>query len=371
MDHERQSNIELMRILAMLMIVAHHYACYSISVPLTGENMLRLSPLLRFFGLFGQPACSLFALITGYFMTGGSHPCHYRRIVPLIAERSFYTILLLAIHCALSRALPTKGQLAACLLPYRGYNWYIQYYLLFYLFVPFLDRLARALERKRFACFLLLLLTVWSALPSLAILEPGLAPDWEFGRLGFFVVMYFIGAYIRMHVQGRVHYPNVLNLGLALGSTLIRLACVALSRASADGFLERYLLIHGYDFIFSVIFAASLFLFFLRLELSSTAVNKLARATLGIYIIHENPFMREFIWRKLWPIAPYLDAPWLHALIKIPAAFLALVLIDTLRAATVGRRFESWFVRTCYPRIDQLKAWAGRRVESLLNAQIF
>lgn len=372
MNRKRQSNLELLRILAMFFIVALHYSVYSDYPPFTSETVLSVtSPLLQFLGLFGRPACSIFAIISGYFLIGASRSGHYRKIVPLIAKRSFYAAVILASYCIFARTLPTKLQLFRCFLPHQGYNWYIQYYILFYLFVPFLNPFVRSLDRKRFFYLLLLLLTVWSVLPSIAVLDSDLSSEWRFGNLAFFIVMYLIGAFIRLHVQGRVSYPNSINLAVCLASVLINVLCVAgidfiAHLRGVDGILDRYLNVYEFNFIFGVTFVVSIFLFFLNLNFSCAAINKIAHTTVGIYIIHEHPLVREIIWKQIWPVAACLDAPYLHALLKIPAVFLALMLIDMLRSATLGKWFGNWYVRSCYPRIDRFKAWAKRRIDSLL-----
>lgn len=67
---ERESNIELFRIVCMLSIIAHHYVVHT---GLVGEPMLSdprnpSSLFLSFFGMWGKTGINCFLMITGYFM---------------------------------------------------------------------------------------------------------------------------------------------------------------------------------------------------------------------------------------------------------------------------------------------------------------
>lgn len=65
----RSSNIELLRIVAMLAIVAHHYAVNSTVTSLFDPLHPSANQIfLRLWGMWGKTAINVFVLITGYFM---------------------------------------------------------------------------------------------------------------------------------------------------------------------------------------------------------------------------------------------------------------------------------------------------------------
>ena len=68
---ERSSNIELFRIITMILIVAHHYVVNSgvVQAVLTGNDIMSFnSQFLLLFGWGGKTGINCFVLITGYFM---------------------------------------------------------------------------------------------------------------------------------------------------------------------------------------------------------------------------------------------------------------------------------------------------------------
>lgn len=65
----RSSNIELLRILMMLSLIAHHFTVNS-GIPqlYNFENISKNMVLIQIFGMWGKTAINIFTLITGYFM---------------------------------------------------------------------------------------------------------------------------------------------------------------------------------------------------------------------------------------------------------------------------------------------------------------
>ena len=88
----RDSNLELFRIITMLLIVAHHYVVLSGLPPILRAHPLELQSLYLFvFGGWGKTGINCFVFITGYFMCT-SH-ITLRKFVKLVAEVEFYALL--------------------------------------------------------------------------------------------------------------------------------------------------------------------------------------------------------------------------------------------------------------------------------------
>lgn len=71
-NKQRSSNLELYRIICMLMIVAHHYVVNSgltsADGPLLTDYTSSNSIFLSLFGAWGKTGINCFLMITGYFM---------------------------------------------------------------------------------------------------------------------------------------------------------------------------------------------------------------------------------------------------------------------------------------------------------------
>ena len=92
----RSSNIELFRILSMLMIVAHHDVVNSgLMSCIDAQNVLHFQDyFLLLFGWGGKTGINCFVLITGYFMCTSA--ITKKKFFKLLGERYFYAV---AIWC--------------------------------------------------------------------------------------------------------------------------------------------------------------------------------------------------------------------------------------------------------------------------------
>lgn len=65
---ERNSSLELLRIICIILIIAHHYSYHGGYDGVTYENLSAGVIFIQIIGMFGRMACSIFALISGYFL---------------------------------------------------------------------------------------------------------------------------------------------------------------------------------------------------------------------------------------------------------------------------------------------------------------
>ena len=100
-----------------------------------------------------------------------------------------------------------------------------------------------------------------------------------------------------------------------------------------------YFFVNNYS-IFTLSLAYFLFIFFKNLKIkNSTFINKIASSTLGIYLIHENIFIKPIIWKKIFPADIYYDKAYflILALCKIFFVFITCLIIDKLRIILFGK----------------------------------
>ena len=89
----RTSNIELLRIISMLAIIAHHYVVnsgiqeYFTYGSFPDRNML----FLQLWGMWGKTAINVFVLISGYFMCTSN--LTWKRFLKVYLEVKFYILL--------------------------------------------------------------------------------------------------------------------------------------------------------------------------------------------------------------------------------------------------------------------------------------
>jgi len=318
---KRESGIELLRILCMLMIIAHHYAFHGGYDFDWSELNLKMYTV-QCLNLYGRLACSVFALISGYFLIRSDERAaslkeYYRRIFPLTLEMVLYTWAILA--CAWwFNLIPLKETVVIkTLFPIIWGNWYVIYYALFFLVTPFVNRLLRSLDRKTFFNCLLGVFFVWSFVPtfsSLAIHEVGHKTwysGWVFSAFAFFAVMYGTGAFIRLHGSAYKRWSRFQVPVLIASVLFLPLSVAAFDAIGVKLHDNNYIWGAGffaeYTRIPAVACSICLFLIFKKFHFHSRTINFIAASTLGVYILHENPIMNQWIWRVVAQLQKMVD----------------------------------------------------------------
>lgn len=144
----RNSNLELYRIIVMLLIVAHHYVVNSGLMPELEKAPLSAKSIYFYlFGMWGKTGINCFVLITGYFMCK-SH-ITIRKFLKLLLQIEFYAIAINAIfaltgyhHFGVKDALMAVWSIPSIA------DGFVSCFLAFYLFIPFLNVLTSHLDKK-------------------------------------------------------------------------------------------------------------------------------------------------------------------------------------------------------------------------------
>ena len=77
----------------------------------------------------------------------------------------------------------------------------------------------------------------------------------------------------------------------------------------------------------------SLFLYIKNLKIESKLINHISQTSLGVYLIHDNYFIRIFLWRYIFKNNSYYHSNYLfiHSIISITFTFIICVIIDIIR----------------------------------------
>ena len=147
------SNIELFRIISMLVIVAHHYVVNS-GVLDCIEKQSRLGVrdyFLLLFGWGGKTGINCFVLITGYFMCTSS--ITKKKFCKLLCEVYFYRVVVWCIFLFSGYEPFSINSFLNMLVPFFTVaDNFTGCFLLFYLLIPFLNKLIHALTKKEHFC---------------------------------------------------------------------------------------------------------------------------------------------------------------------------------------------------------------------------
>lgn len=333
----RNSGLELLRILCILLILANHYSVLG-GIPARGWRELTWGYFfVQSIGMFGRTACSVFVLISGYYLSTGVKPGHWKKVIPLAAEAVFYSSVAFFVLCALGfRMFSPKGLILAFVPFFGGNIWFVTNYLVFWLAIPFLNPMVAALTKRQHEGILAFFGVFWCVLPTFS--SKALSFGWTFGELDFFLVMYLVGAYLR-RFSPHERYRNRWNGFAALLFFVLMILSVAGMDLLGLWLRKDALVSHAVHFlsfysVLSVPLAVFSFCFFSRLSFLNHTVDRIAKSVLGIYLLHMQ--LTHLAWQKISPNALHVDDPYLHAFAKISLLFFFCLAVDLCRHYTVG-----------------------------------
>lgn len=353
---QRNSSFELLRIICMLLIVAHHYVVHTEG--LLGGGSTAENTFLTIFGMYGKVANYIFMLITGYFSITAK--ISYRRILEILMTMNAYYWGIVVFYL-LKEGWGTYYCNLHNLFPVIWGNGFVVAYIWFSLLIPLLNRLLNSLDKPVFLRLVVMLFLI-------RLVPPTAETSLEMSYVESFAVLYCIGAYLRLYVPvgekiSRLWYFPCMFFAFAWLANIpmfwFGLSGTGLARifkAAVAGVLL------GQSGWLVAVTALSFFLVFRNWDFYSPAINSMARCVMGIYLIHDNNVLRAKIWGSVSPGTQWLGTKWLlpHAVIKTLAVFLVCLLVDAVRILI--------FEKVVDPLLDRW--WARSRLARILEKEI-
>lgn len=211
----RQANFELLRIVATLMVLILHALNHGGVLEQYAFNTM---PYTLFWFLDGlcYIAVDVFVLITGYFMVNASFKLS--RIIKLFLQVEAFSIFCLGISMLVFKTDMSLNVLRSFFFPLTSSSyWFASHYMVLLALMPLLNRFIRALDLQAYRTSLILLIIVFSVIPSIAYWSR----DDLFSGFSFvwFIVLYLTSGYIRLYWSEPSKYKmtSIRWFGLYLG----------------------------------------------------------------------------------------------------------------------------------------------------------
>ncbi len=332
----RQSNFELLRIIAMCMIIAMHYMTKGMQLPKLSADTSLHNIVFRLIFAFCSSAVNVYVFISGYFAIDAKWSVG--KLIRLWLQVLLYSILIpviLNIAGVVNISLLDLSVKQQIFLPisYEHY-WFATAYVMLYLFSPILTTAIKQLDKKQLGTVIIATLTVFCGFKSV---NPYLIPWDKYGDdVIWFIVLYLIAGYIRMYGIPMIDKGKKGLLVYILFSVLtFAIAYAASCIVRATGKMEYYMdMTYCYNYITILIASIGLFYVFKNISIKpSKWINRLAGYTFGVYLLHENILLRE-LWSQLLCIDSAMGQWWqiFHMLLCIIIVFTVGCIIDFVRS---------------------------------------
>lgn len=321
----RQSNFELLRIVSMFLIIAHHYVVHS---NLANMDFGYNKAIAEFFIIGGKIGVNCFVLISAYFLLESKFKI--KKLLKIILQTFFYSLLFSVLFSAFTNSNISMSTFAFPII--RSFYWFATVYVGLYVLSPFLNHIVHSFDRNGLAKLLIILTVLLTSFSNILNVTPFLS------NIGWFIYLYFIAAYCRYYFNSK-KFSNKTYLTMAIlayMSTYV-LVILFLILGLKISFMDTYATyIIGMHTLPVLICSLALFLYFKDLNIkNSKIINLIASTTFGIYLIHDNRFFRYYLWHELYGIDTYLNAPvWqfiLNSLAAIVFTFIICSIMELLR----------------------------------------
>lgn len=289
---ERNSSIELFRIISMFLIVMHHYVVNSGIPSLYETGSANINQyVVQLLGAWGKTGINCFTLITGYFLIGKE--CPPKRAFKLWGEYFFWTILCFGFLALYDKSIISISDLIkGFFMPFLGAG-YLAVVLYMFLLVPALNKLISNLTQKEYVGLLTVLLLYYTIVPSFTLNQ-------HFDFLVWLCVIYLIGGYLKLYPL-KILTKNKIVLPLLIIS-FIGLCCSIIFVSKYVNVAKSYWFISDANKIGALVISILFFSFFLNLKpTKSKIINTIAGTCWGVLCIHANSnAMRDFLWLNLF-----------------------------------------------------------------------
>lgn len=297
---KRQANFELLRIVAMLMILSLHYLVKG-GAATPFPFAVQEHPAGVFAWLieaFCIVAVNCYVLISGYFCVESAWKPG--RLVSLLCQVLFYSLLIPVL--LLLTGVVSPGDLAVYdwigfALPFgTEHYWFATAYLVMYLFAPFLSAGIQKMKKRDLQMLLVLLLAFFSV--EKTIVPVYLATDRYGYDFGWFLCLFVTAGYIRLYgiswLEKRSNAVGAYALS-CLGIWMLSLCSNTLGK-EIEVFARYADMPYTYNHLLCLTGAVSLFYVFHNLSLregrAADAIRLLAPCTFGVYLLHEHILVR-------------------------------------------------------------------------------
>ncbi|MBQ8039080.1 MAG: acyltransferase [Lachnospiraceae bacterium] len=309
---KRQANFEILRIVAMVMIVTMHFMqrggiLQPLSTDITVTNCIAW--LIESFCIV---AANCYVLVAGYFLVDTQWKG--KKLVALVGQVLFYSLLIPVVCLPFAnlgvQSWTVYDWIVAVLPIQMEHYWFATAYVLMFLLSPVLAAGVKQLSKKQMEVTIGLLLIYFSVFKSIS---PILLSTDRYGYdYPWFICLFLIAAYIKMYGTkagglqlGRVRLFDSGKKSIAcyIGmAVFIFLFSFVLGRINAGiGKFDYYMnMVYSYNHILTLFASLSLFFAVKHWQPKEGKVTnflcRIAPYTFGVYLIHEN-----IVIRNAWP----------------------------------------------------------------------
>lgn len=320
MKQKRNSSIELLRIVSMILIVLYHYHArkydlYVIDAPRPEDPNFLYELLTHSIGKLGVP---IFVFISGWY----GIKFRKNRIADMIVECMFYAVLSTSLYALLYHGFELKN-----IIFFINHWWFMAAYICLYILSPGINYIFE--KCSKIYSLMVTLVFYFISFGDLVVQSANV------GGLFLMLSMYMSARWLRLYAGDFLEKYSLL---LLLACIVIRFGTIAMAFHFSKFSILNY--VNSYVSPISTLLAAALFVSSLKITFYSKIVNKIAASCLAVYLLSESGFGQVFF-EALFPD----EYNFVRYLLGSLLIFIAIVVVDQIRV---------WFITPMISKIHCL-----------------
>lgn len=328
--NKRSYNLDALRVLSMFFIVLGHF--WHGGKPTNSFGLF----IFSLFSSFSVIGTNLFFLLSGYFQGKKEGKTSISKVLSIWGKIMFYSWIILISLWAFAGIRPNTGLVIRSFFPLVTIRyWFMTVYVFIYILSPYINRLLHSLSKTEFLYLLLIFFIVFSIFPSFLSKEMAFNPLFNTSCI-WGLVMYCIGVFL-MRFEEDILPSEKVCLGIYLLLTFIiflidwQLPVIFQYWGINSSIPSK--LSHCYYSPLLLFDAVICFGIFRHLKIQTSFFSRIAPYMLGIYLIHDNNQLRDFIWKKWLHTPAYLDSCYLPVYVLLCAiiVFVLCLIIESFR----------------------------------------
>lgn len=337
---KRDTNFELLRIIAMFMIVTLHYTQNSGVLENNGTYTLQ-----NIFFIFLNTVCSVgvncFVLISGYYLITSKFKI--QKIIHLWGLVLFYSLGIYLLYKITNHSVVNPMSSVETIYVFTPvlnvHYWFIVPYLALYIVFPFLNKMINTLNQKQLKVILIIFFVLMCVINNITPLNQNFEAVGGHSIL-WFMFLYGVGAYIKKYKnkdEGKDKYKYLLYFIICI--ILGFIFKIIFENISSLNILLKYAnyRVIAFNSVFAFLGAVFIFMFFKNIKVKGENTGKcisfISKNVFAVYLIHEHELNRQVIWNTNLNIniAGMQNNFILHYLLCIFIIFTSCVLIEEIR----------------------------------------
>lgn len=345
----RSSNIELLKIVAMFLVVVFHFtqtvsspseiypSMNAIDIKSAGTELRNI--VLGFMRYVGYAGMNVFFICSAWFLVDSEKESNKRKVLNMLLDVWFVSVIILFAVFFDNKVELNGSTIMRCLLPNTfSNNWYVSVYIILYLLHPAMNKVIRSLTQRKHIAFLLTAFFIYSVwIPLFAEWGASLFLN----QIIMWIIVYFAIAYMKHYMTrfSESAKANAIMLAVSTAGVLSGMLIVNYLGMSHPFFNHRNLQFITPQNIFLIGMSVSIFNLFRRLNIHSAFINSVSKLTLFIYIIHENMLLRLY-YRPLVYMKLYEANGYTHIILWVLAFSLITFVAATVLAFVYTRTVQ-------------------------------